>query len=317
MGPVAALRDPLDRNPLARESVITVLAVGTLMLWFGLVVRTGLSRAVSDALYALTDPIVPDTGHWGLAVSAMSVNLVLFVTLLAFAVAYVRVRDVTVPLTLPDRSDLPLVALAVVGPAAMVAVTDLVAALTGSSLSAVSGTSVGAGASPVIVGMITVLGLLAILPTYLLVAHVIVQRTLRRVADARTTTVVTVAVVAVFGLFDVVTTRVSVVTVVLPLAIALAIVLPVYAAEYYDDRRLTAFAALPLVIVGLGMLETMFVDIDAVADLPFALGKLFVVALGVYAYERTDSLVPSALALTTFVLTTDALVFLLEAGLRV
>jgi hypothetical protein len=58
-------------------------------------------------------------------------------------------------------------------------------------------------------------------------------------------------------------------------------------------------------------------DVAGVADGFYTAGEIAVVAVGVAAYQRTESLLPSALTYVSFVVAADLVVYFFEAGVGI
>ena len=311
MVPTRSLRAPFDRHPIARESLVAVAAVVAFAVWTAFA-----GELLWAAIRTVGYPDVADSGLGTLVVHATMNGAALILAIVAFAAAYVRVRDVDVPLALPDRDDLPLVGAALVLPTGLIGLAKLVGAVTGTHLSTVTNHAVSAEATLVATGTVTLLGLMVTLPAYLVAAHVLVQRTFSRVADARTTVVLTVLLVTVVGRTDVLAMDARGALLGGSLLLA-AIALPLYAETSYDRRWLTAACAVPLALFVVGALGEWVLDFQGAAGAVFGLAEFAVVAVGVYGYERTDSLVPSAVALACYAVVPDVIVFFFEAGVGI
>lgn len=306
------LQTPLARAPAARATIVVFVALALLIAWYGFVVEPLSAEAWGFGPSPFTDW---RSGNFALDVAASAV--VSLAGLSAFAAAYVRLRSLPVPTALPDRSALPLVAAAATLPAALVALATLVAAATGTGISTVAGVGISAENTwPSVV--VTSLAMLSVsLPAYLLVAHVLVQSTLAGATDRRTALVLTAVIVLAIGIqrFDVLVA--DVLDVFRPLAVALAVALPVYARASFDRRWLAVLAAVPLAVVAVGVVDGWLGGLDGPAAAVLTLAEATVVVVGVYGCDRTDSLVPPAMAYASYVLAVDAFVFLFDAGFAV
>lgn len=104
--------------------------------------------------------------------------------------------------------------------------------------------------------------------------------------------------------------RVAAVTLLLVASIALV----AYAAEAFDRGWLSAFCAVPLALFAAGVVLQWAAGFDGVAGAALGLAEVGLVGVGAYAYERTDSLLPPALAYAAFVVARDALSYLSATG---
>lgn len=302
------VRDPLDRYPLAREAAIAVALVGA----FGLLVTTvmdltsGLAAAAGlDLFGGVAGPFVND---------AIVSGIIAVATMVTFAAVYVRLRGLAVAVGTFDRSVLGYSAAGVLAGVGAVLLVKGLTAVTDSSLSAASDQWISTAAAPGTTAIITGLGLLVTVPAYLLVTHVLVQRTIDRAASDAVTVGLTTFVVAAAGPSELL--HVSPLLAVVGYGlVAVAIALPAVAATYYDRRWLTYVTALPVAMLVALLLFERITDLGGLAQGLYALANVGIVALGVFAYQRTGSMLPSGLAVLSFSVVTTALVFALEAGL--
>ncbi|WP_135364121.1 hypothetical protein [Halosimplex halophilum] len=300
---------PIERRPLAREAAIAVAAFGAFVLWIHAL------WPVAGALRSVVRPgALAETGLGSLAATALTNSLVVVAGTVVFTVGYARVRGRPVPLGLPGRADLPVVAAAVLAPVAAVAAVQLLAGATGTDLATLTGRSFASGADPFTTGVVTALGLFVGLPAYVLVTHALVQRTLRSAASPAVTIGLTTLLVGTVGPTGLVSgglpLRVAAVTLLLVASIAL----PVYAADAFDRTWLSALSALPLAMFAAGALFQWVTGLDGVAGAALGLAEVGLVGVSAYAYERTESLFPPALAYAAFVVARDAVAFLAGTG---
>lgn len=302
-------RTPLDRVPAARASVVALLAIAALVAWFVLVVEPVSSRAWGFGPSPFAEW---PSGNFALDVAASAV--VSLAGLSAFAAAYVRLRDLPVPTDLPDRSALPLVAVAALVPPALVALAAILSSATGTGLSAVAGVGIAADTTWPSLAATTLAMLFVSLPAYLVVAHVLVQSALADATDRWTALALTAALVLAIGPgeFDVLVA--DHVDALRPIGAAVAVALPVYARASFDRRWLTALCAVPLAAIAIGVVGRWLGGLDGPAAAALTVAEAVVVLVGVYGCDRTDSLVPSALAYASYVVAIDAFVFLFDAG---
>jgi hypothetical protein len=304
------LSEPFDGHPIARESLVAVVALGTFGLWVDFLsgaIRRYVPIGAIDA---------PGSSAAELALTSVLNSVLLLVGMGAFVYAYRRLRSFDGSLAWPDGDVLRQTLLAVGCGVSLVAVVQAVATLTGGSLGAAAGTAYSPKAAVGIAALVTALGLLVAVPAFVVVAHVLVQDGLRRrgrpvVGIALATLVV--GLVGPTGLLRLQPLRFGVVT----LLVALAIALPVVATERFDHGWLTALTSVPLLVLVLGATFERFLTEPALVSTAYRLVEVAFVAVATIAYERTGSVVPSALGYASFVVTTEAVVFAVEAGLPI
>lgn len=304
----AALRDPFDHRPIAREVLIAFLTIVGLTLW--LVAIEPLAYDVAD-LVPLSAVVPADANS--LVVFSLVPGFVLVLGMVAFAAAYVHFRSISVPVTLPDRTALPDVVLAVVVPGGLVVVATGLLGASDPTLAATASVVPAPGTNAVwAVDRIAALLLYGV-PAYFLTAHVLVQRTLRRATDPLVAVGLTTLLFVPLDLT--VGTNVLPVRMVAATALfALALALPVFAAHYFDEPWLPLLCAVPLaVLVGAVFLEFVGNATDPASAVAL-FAKVLVVAVGAYTYERTDSPVPPVLAYASFVATSEAMALVAANG---
>jgi len=305
------VRRPFDRYPLAREAAIAALLLGAFGLWIHLatslateVIRAlGLSPLGAGSLVAIAVYGAVSGGITALA-------------LVAFAGAYVLVRDIDVRIGGFDATVLSYAGAGLLGGVALVALAWGVATGTGSSLSEITGTVVAPDTSVGLPLTITAIGLFIALPAYLLLTHVLIQRTIDRVARERVVVGVTALVVWLIGPTGLLSMDVGR-TVLVSALLAVAIALPAVAAATFDRQWLVGVTALPLALLLVGATVQRIAEFGGVGEAGYGVALLGVVTLGVIAYQRTESMLPSALAYATFVVGVDVAIVLLEAGVAV
>ncbi|QPV63414.1 hypothetical protein I7X12_01900 [Halosimplex litoreum] len=303
------VRAPFEEHPLAREGAIAVAAFGAFVIWIHSLgpVASALQSVVRPGAFAAT-------GLGSLAATGLTNSAVVVAGAVAFTAAYARVRGRSVPLSLPDRSDLPLVAAVAVAPVAAVAVVALLAGVTGTSLAALTGSSYAPGVDPVGPATVTGLVLALGLPVYVLVAHALVQRTLRSAARPSVAIGLTTLLIGTIGPTDLVSSGRPLQVAAVTLSLVAAIAIPVFAAEAFDRAWLSAFCAVPLAVFAAAVVIQWATGFDGVAGAALGLAEVGLVAVSAYAYERTDSLLPPALAYAAFVGARDGLSFLVGTG---
>ncbi|MFB6195254.1 MAG: hypothetical protein ABEI80_03720 [Haloplanus sp.] len=294
-------------HPITAEFALVAAALVGVSLW---------RRLLRDALSVVTLPPAVD----GVLVGGLLAGAVFLAGLVAFAGAYAAARDVDVRLTLPTRSDLPAVGLAVGVPLALVAVTKLVGVATGVPYNALTKTAVAA--DPPLVPVLLLAGLTVLLgvPTLVVVCQVLVQGSFERVvggdgAIALTTLVTGFAMTSTAGGLTVVPETGKLVGVVLFVGL-LGVGVLAHDRLDRDRTRLRALAYAPLLLfVGLVVLSAV-ASVDTLAGGLFATAHLAVFAVAAYTYDRTDSLLTPALAYATVLLANRAVVVVLESGMQ-
>lgn len=96
----------------------------------------------------------------------------------------------------------------------------------------------------------------------------------------------------------------------------LALGVGVSAAARVDRRALRYLGYLPGVLFVAVVVLAGVAAVESVAGALFAATQVGALAVAAYTYERTDSLLPPALAYLSLLLTTELVLFALEAGLR-
>lgn len=304
---IPALREPFDRHPLTREVLVALAAVGALGLWTDLVVeavRRYVPLAAIDA---------PGGAHAGLALTSFLTGVFVIAGVMLFVGAFARLRDLDTTPAVPDRRVVGYGAGAVGTGVGLVVLVRVVAGLSGESLSVATTTTYGPGATVGVAALVTALGLFVGVPVYVVTAHVVVQRSVRRAGRPMAAVGFTALVVGTAGPTTVLRTSPVRATVGTALVV-LAIALPVIAAETYDRRWLTALTTLPVLLLLAGLAVERLTPVPAATSVAFQASTVAVVAVGAYAYERSGSTLPSALAYASFVVATEALVFAAHAG---
>lgn len=100
------------------------------------------------------------------------------------------------------------------------------------------------------------------------------------------------------------------------LLLTAAIAHPADTADSFDSAWLTPVCAVPFALFVGGFVLQWATGLGGPADAAFALENVAVVGVAASASERTNSLLPPALALTAFTVATDAFAVLFEAGVR-
>ncbi|MDG5778063.1 hypothetical protein VB773_03280 [Haloarculaceae archaeon H-GB2-1] len=310
MVPRHSMREAFGRHPIARETVVAFAGVWAFALWIDLVTDAVFRYVPTGAVDASGGP------HAELALSALLTSGFLIAGMVAFAAGFARLRDLGPAVGLPTRQTLVAGCWATATGVALVGVVQLVATLTGGSLAPLAGVAYAPNARGGLAALVTVLGLFVGVPAYVIPAHLVVQRSGQRTGRplvAVGLTVLVVGVVGPTGLLNVRPLRMTAATGLLVLAIAL----PVVAAETVDRDWVTALALLPLAVFLAGLVFERTASVEGATSVAYHGAELAAVAVGAYAYERSNSLLPSALAYTAFVVATRAVVFVADAGVPV
>ncbi|GAB3318770.1 hypothetical protein [Haloplanus salinarum] len=289
-------------HPLATELAAVVLALLGVHLWRRIV--TVLGPAVSNA--------VPVGGDGPLTGALLPAGLV------AYAGAYAALRGVDVGLALPTGRDRRRLALALLLPPGLVACTKLVGDATGVPYNALTTSAWSAGTPATTFLALLGPGVVVGACSLTVVCQLLVQGTFERVVDGRRAAVLTTVLAAV------VLTGAPAGLTAFPrpgkLALAVTFVgtlwLALHAAESVDSDALAFLAYLPLTAV-LGLVVVSWVAAtDSVAVLLYGTTQVAVLWTAADGYDRTDSLLLPAVAYGALLLSQEAVVFLLEAGMR-
>ena len=302
-GAVPSLR--LDQPILVEFGLVTVLLAGV-FLWHRFVV---VAQTALLGLPPATDSLLL-TGlvSGGLLVSGV----------VGLAAAYVSVRDLDIGLSRPTRADLPFVALASLGPLALVGLTKLVGMVTNVPYSSLTMTAYAADAPLVPVATIAGLGLLVGVPTLVVVCQVFVQTSFTQVVEDDVALVLTTLVAGFLvgsstGGFSVAPELGRLVGAgvgVIALGVA------VYGREQVAHVGLRYLTYMPAVAVAGLIVVSSVAEVGSVAGGLFAVTHLVVLGLAAYTYDRTDSLVVPALAYGCLSVGNVLVVYLFEAGLQ-
>lgn len=312
MSALEKFRMPFDRHPIAREAMIAAVAVAALG-----VLEDFVSEAVSGHIFWTDGSDIGGSALASLVTSSLAVALSSVVAMLLFAWLYVRGRGIDVPFRGIGHGDLRLIAVAVVLPAAIVTCADLVGAFTSTHVATVLQTYVSADSSPITSWAITGLGLVLVLPMFLIETHVLVQRPLRQVTGPVTSGIITVVLVyfvleLVGPVYGVSAGRNA--ALLFSGSVLAAIGIPLYAVTYVDRRWLRWLSTLPLVLLFVASLHQWVIDVHGLVGVVLDIGTLVVIAISAFGYERTDSMVPSVIAYLSFTVAQDAVVYYLEVG---
>lgn len=288
---VAALVAAVLWEHLAREFVIPGVGFG-----YG-----GYGHAVFDSI------LIPGVVTGG----------ILLVGVAAVAGVYVTARDVDVG-GLRPTGRIPTVAGAALAPVALVALTKLVAVASGTTYGALFQRSYGAPAGVEMFVSTTALMVFLLAPTLLLVCQVIVQGGLRRVV-AEDAVVPATTLLTGFLLVDA-TGGLEMLPGPGKLVGAGLFVGAVAVAQYGTERfEQSLFRYLALVPAALLVVLTVVTGIAGVGTVPAVLFlgvKVAVLGVAAYAYDRTGSLLAPLLTYASFLATSEAVVYVFEAGVQ-
>lgn len=302
------------RNRSARptaELAFVVAALVAAALWEHLTrtyVLPGVGFGPGGYGYAAFDSIL---------IPGVVTGTVLLVGVAAVAGVYVTARDVDVG-GLRPAGGMPTVTGAAIAPVALVALTKLVAAATGTTYGALFQRSYGAPAGVEMFVTTTVLMVFLLAPMLLLVCQVIVQGGLRRVVadDAvvpATTLVTGFLLVDATGGLEMLPepgTLVGAALFVVAMAVAQC------GSARFEAPRLRYLAFVPAaVLIGL----TVVTGVAAVETVPAVLFlgvKVAVLGVAAAAYQRTGSLLAPLLTYASFLATSEVVVYLFEAGVQ-
>lgn len=291
-------------RPLAVEfGVVTAVLIG-LSLW---------RRLVAGVLAAVDLPSVGSVPVGGAVGGGL-----LLVGIVLFAGAYVAMRDIDPGLAVPTRADRAAIAAAVVTPLALVALTKLVGVATGVPYNSLTKSAVAADPALIPILLLAGLSLLVGAPSLVVICQVIVQGSVGRAVDGDAAVVLTTLVTG----FVVVDTTGGLVPIPargkLAGAVAFVFLLGValFASARTDRDRVRWLVAVPVVAFVALVVLSGVAGVDSVAGGLFALSQLAALGVAAYAYDRTDSLLVPALAYASYLLATQAVVVVFEAGMR-
>lgn len=306
-GPLETVRTD---HPLTAELAAAVAALVALSLW----------QHVARAYVVPAVGFAPGGPGFEAVDSLLVAGVVTGGILLGGAVAvvgaYVAVRDVDVGLALPAARRPAIVAVA--APVALVAATKLVGVLTGTAYGTLLQRSYGAAATVEHFASMTALTLLVGVPALLLVCQVVVQGSVRRVVGGDAAVAVT-TLLAGFLLVDATGGPSTVPDPGKVVGAALfvgALALALYGAEHVERPWLRYLAALPVVLLVGGTVVAGIAAVGTVSAVLFVGVKVAVLGVAAHSYERSGSLLAPALAYASFLATSEAVVFVLEAGVQ-
>ena len=301
-GALPSLR--LDQPILVEFGLVTVLLAGV-FLWQRVVIA---QAALLGLLPSADSLLLTGLISGGLLIGGV----------VGLAVAYVSGRDLDVGLSRPTRADLPLVALASVGPIAFVGLTKLVGTETGVPYNSLTMTFYAADAPLVPVATVAGLGLLVGVPTLVVVCQVFVQESFIQVVEDDVAIVLTMLVAGFLvgsstGGFSVAPELGRLVG---AGAGVIALGVAVYGREQVAHDGLRYLTYVPTVAVAGVIVISGLAEIGSVAGGLFAATHLAVLGIAAYTYDRTDSLVVPALAYGCLSASNTLVVYLFEAGMQ-
>jgi hypothetical protein len=237
---------------------------------------------------------------------------------LLFTVAYATGRGIDPGLTVPTIADLPAVALAVLVPSTLVALTKLVGVVTSVPYNTLTKTAVAVDPPLLPVALIAGLSLLVGVPALVAVCQVLVQESVDRVVDGDAAVVLTTlatgfVMVSTAGGLTTVPDRgklAGAVVFVLLLGVALA-------ADARCNRDWVRWlATTPVVAFVTLVVLSGIAGVDSVAGCLFAATQLATLGVAAHTYDRTDSLCVPALAYASLLLTNRTVIVGFEAGMQ-
>ncbi|WP_254838798.1 hypothetical protein [Natronomonas marina] len=296
---------PKNPTPIAVEFGVVAAILAGLYMW---------NRIVRETTTAL----LGDASAGGFLVNGLVTGGLLVAGLVGFAAAYVSARDVEVGRSLPSRADLPLVAAAVLVPAALVGLTKLVGTLTGVHYNALTRTAVAADPALRPILVVTGLGLAVSVPVLVVVCQVLVQGSFDRVVGRNagvglTTLVAGVALLGATGGLDAVPDRGKLFATIL---LAAGLGVAVYGHERLERDRFRYLAYVPTAVVAALVVFSVVAEIGSVAGGLFVVTQLAVFAVAAYTYDRTESLLVPAAAYLSLLVANRLVVVGLEAGMQ-
>ncbi|SFG91629.1 hypothetical protein SAMN04488063_3286 [Halopelagius inordinatus] len=292
-------------HPIAAEFALVTAALVGFVLW-----RRVVTASLSAAFGTPPAPgglLLYGLGYGGLLVAGLA----------AFAGAYAAVRDIPLGLSFPSRADRRVVGATVAVPLVLVGVTKLVGVLTDVPYGSLTKSSYAVDAPLAPVLLVAGLGLLVGVPVLVVVGQVVVQGSFER-AVGRSQAVVWTTLVTGFAMTssDGLTTAPGTGKLVGIALFSLALAVALYAAGHVARAGLRYLAYAPVLLFVALVVASGVAEIDSVAETLFAATHLAVLGIAAHAYERTDSLLPPALAYASLSLANGFVVFAFEAGLR-
>lgn len=307
-GPLETVRSD---HPLTTELAAVVAVLLAVSLWEHLArefVLPGVGFGPGGYGYAVIDSLL---------LTSVVTGGILLVGVAAIAGVYVTVRDVEVGGARPTGR-VPTVVGAALAPVALVALTKLVAAVSGTTYGALFQRSYGDPATVELFATTVVLMMVVVVPLLLLVCQVVVQGGLRRAVDGDAAVLLT-TLVAGFLLVDA-TGGLAMLPepgrVVGTVLFVLAVTAAAYGWERFDRRWLRYLSLVPVALLVGASVVSGVAAVETVPAVLFVGVKVGVLGVAASAYERTESLLAPALTYAAFLATSEAVVFFLEAGVQ-
>lgn len=300
-----------SEHPLTTELAAVVAVLAAVSLWEHVArefVLPGVGFGPGGYGYAVIDSLL---------LVGVVTGGILLVGVAAIAGVYVTVRDVEVGGARPVGRG-ATVAGAALAPVALVALTKLVAAVSGTTYGALFQRSYGDAATVELFATTAVPMLVVVVPMLLLVCQVIVQGGLRRVvggdaAVALTTLVAGFLLVDATGGLAMLPERGKLVGAALFVA---GVAVATYGSERFDRRWLRYLSLVPVALLVGATVASGVAAVETVPAVLFVGAKVAVLGVAAYAYQRTGSLLVPALTYASFLASSEAVVFLLEAGVQ-
>lgn len=250
----------------------------------------------------------------GLLVAGVVTGGVLLVGVAAIAGVYVAARDVEVGAACP--TGLVSTVAAALAPVALVALTKVVAELTGTTYGALLQRSYGDAATVELFATMAVLMLVVVVPMLLVVCQVVVQGGLRRAvggdaAVALTTLVAGFLLVDATGGLEALPSGGKLVGAGL---FVVAVAVATYGSARFERPWVRYLSLVPVALLVGGTVVSGVAAVETVPAVLFVGVKVAVLGVAAYAYERTASLLSPALTYAAFLAASEAVVFFLEAG---
>lgn len=295
-----------SNHPLAMELGLVVAVLVGVALWERVV------RGLSGLLRVVLGPAAT------LTLSSLVTTVLFLAGLVALAGAYATARNDDVGLSLPTRADTPAITLAVFAPVVLVGITALVGTHTGVPYSTLAESYYTGESQLELLAIVAGLGLLLSVPSLVVIAQVVVQRSLERALEGDHVALVT-TLVAGFLLTETTTGGLNPIPEFGKLVGAAAVVLALLATRYVSERvdaDLTRHVEhLPVLLFVVFVVLSAGAEVDSVAGACYALVPFAVVGVAAFGYDRSGSLLVPALAYLAASIAETA-VLVLEAGVR-
>lgn len=288
---------------IAREFGLVIAMLAGLYLW---------RQLVTEALS------VAGLASGGVFVTGLVSGGILLAGLVALVGAYAAVRNIDFGLALPSTADLPAVALAVLIPVALVALTKLAGVATGVPYNSLTKTAVAADAPLLPVLRIAVIGLLVGVPALVVVCQVLIQGSFEQVVGGDAAILLTTVVTG----FVMVSNTGGLTTVpdlgkLLGAAVfALLLGVGLFVDERADHDWLRWLGYAPVLVFAAIVVLSGIAAVESVAGGLFAATQLAVLGVAAVTYDRTESLLVPALAYASLLLANRVVVVVFEAGMQ-